>query len=155
MLSAPSTPIARDDEFNIQEDEILDGNLFADNGSGADSDPDSDSIRIIAVEGSAQNVGSQITLASGAILTVSLNGAFTYDANGAFDDLNDGETATDTFIYQVVDITDWPIPERRQSLSQASARRLNHRWSLPSNRQWSHRLNYLWSRQLSHRSNRP
>ena len=60
------------------------GNLFADNGSGADTDPDGPPLAISAVNGSGANVGAQITLASGALLTVNANGTFDYDPNGAF-----------------------------------------------------------------------
>ena len=39
------------------------------------------------VNGDAGNVGTQITLPSGALLTVNVDGTFSYDPNGAFDDL--------------------------------------------------------------------
>ena len=55
------------------------------------------------VNGSAASVGTQITLASGALLTVNADGSYSYDPNGQFDALNDGETATDTFTYTVSD----------------------------------------------------
>ena len=46
------------------------------------------------------------TLASGALLTVGSDGAFSYDANGAFDALAEGEEATDTFTYVAADASD-------------------------------------------------
>ena len=36
------------------------------------------------MNGAAVNVGNQITLASGALLTVNANGTFDYDPNGVF-----------------------------------------------------------------------
>ena len=68
-----------------------------------DVDGDDDPLTITQVNGSAANVGSMITLASGANLTVSSLGAFIYDPNGAFDHLAVGETAVDSFTYQIDD----------------------------------------------------
>lgn len=48
-------------------------------------------------------LGEQVTLASGALLTLNGDGTFDYDPNGAFDDLAVGETATDGFAYMVSD----------------------------------------------------
>ena len=42
-------------------------------------------------------------MASGALLTLNADGTFDYDPNGAFDDLAEGETATDGFAYTVSD----------------------------------------------------
>jgi VCBS repeat-containing protein len=82
------------------------GNLFANNGSGADSDPDAGSAFVVtAVSGGT--VGAQFTLPSGALLTVNANGTFSYDPNHVFDYLPaDGSgasnlTATDTFSYTI------------------------------------------------------
>ena len=78
-------PVAQPDAFTITESgTIVGGNLFASNGSGADADPDGPPLSISAVNGSGGNVGSQITLASGALLTVNANGTFNYNPNGAF-----------------------------------------------------------------------
>ncbi|MGB3189234.1 MAG: VCBS domain-containing protein, partial [Limnoraphis sp.] len=49
------------------------------------------------------DVGNQITLASGALLTLNADGSYNYDPNGQFEALNDGETDTDTFSYTVDD----------------------------------------------------
>jgi len=48
-------------------------------------------------------IGQQITLASGALLTLNADGAFLYEPNGAFDDFAAGETATDGFAYTISD----------------------------------------------------
>ena len=96
---------AQDDAFTIAADGTLgDGaSLFADNGSGADTGPDGEALAITAVNGEAASVGEQIALDSGALLTVNADGTFSYDPNGAFDDLAEGETATETFSYTVND----------------------------------------------------
>ena len=58
-------PVSRDDAFTVAEDSV--GNRFdvlSDNGNGADSDPDEDPIRIVAVHGPASEGGS-VRLISG------------------------------------------------------------------------------------------
>ncbi|MEA3015115.1 MAG: large repetitive protein [Sphingomonadales bacterium] len=78
-------PIAQPDAFVITESgTIVAGNLFADNGSGADSDPDGPPLSISAVNGLAGNVNNTISLGSGATLTVNSNGTFNYNPNTAF-----------------------------------------------------------------------
>ena len=85
-------------------------NVFADNGSGADSDPDNVLV-VTAVNGVAANVGTQFQLPSGALLILNANGTFAYDTNGAFEALaapGSGSTdtsATDSFTYTVGGIT--------------------------------------------------
>ncbi|MEF8866619.1 MAG: Ig-like domain-containing protein [Salinibacter sp.] len=68
-----------------------------------DSDPNGDSLSVSAVNGTASNVGQQITLTSGALLTVGADGAYSYDPNGAFDDLGAGDTGSDSFTYAASD----------------------------------------------------
>ncbi|HEX8224312.1 MAG TPA: Ig-like domain-containing protein [Allosphingosinicella sp.] len=79
---------AQDDTIVTTEDAAVNGNLFADNGSGADSDPDGPELSVSAVNGQ-DVVGSTITLDSGARLTVSSDGSYTYDPDGRFDTLTD------------------------------------------------------------------
>jgi len=104
VLLFNDAPLAADDAFEVDEDGVITGaNLFADNGEGADTDPDADDLTITEVNGSAANVGGQITLASGALLTVNADGTFDYDQNGAFDLLGPGQTDTDSFTYTIDD----------------------------------------------------
>ncbi len=51
----------------------------------------------------ATNVGSQVTLASGALVTLNNNGTFTYNPNSKFESLNPNQTATDSFSYTIKD----------------------------------------------------
>lgn len=95
---------AQDDAFTVTESgTITAGDLLADNGSGADTTVTS----VIEVNGQAADIGNQITLPSGALLTVYADGTFDYDPNGMFDDLVDSaagagnSTDTDTFTYTV------------------------------------------------------
>jgi VCBS repeat-containing protein len=92
-------PVASDDSFSTSEDTALSAVSVLAN----DTDVDDDTLTVTEVNGSPTNVGTQVTLASGALLTVQADGSVAYDPNGAFDSLNDGETATDTFTYTVSD----------------------------------------------------
>jgi hypothetical protein len=59
-----NAPLARDDAFIVSEDSIENRfDVLTDNGSGSDSDPDDDSIRIVAVHGPG-SAGGVVRLAS-------------------------------------------------------------------------------------------
>ncbi len=103
-LQFNNPPDAIDDAFATDEDVVLAGDVLADNGLGADTDPDdSDALTISEVNGAALDMGQQITLTSGALLTLNADGTFSYDPNGAFDSLATGETDTDSFNYTLTD----------------------------------------------------
>jgi VCBS repeat-containing protein len=103
-LSLTSHPAsARDDRIATSSNSQAMGNLFSDNGHGADSDPDGDTLNVFAVNGLTANIGRSLTLASGALLVVNPDGRFVYDPNGKFDNLNAGQTANDSFTYAVSD----------------------------------------------------
>jgi hypothetical protein len=97
--------IARNDTVATPENVVGTGNLFTDNGSGVDLDPDGPPLKVAAVNGSTGNVGVPITLGSGAKLTVNEDGGYSYDPNGKFVTLTDGSsgavntTARDSFTY--------------------------------------------------------
>ncbi|MEM9971737.1 MAG: Ig-like domain-containing protein, partial [Pseudomonadota bacterium] len=95
-------PVAQRDVFEIDEGEVLTGNLFADNGQGADFDLDGDPLTITEVNGSADNVGVAFTNAFGATLRVEENGDFTYTPDPTFD-IAAGITIGDNFSYRVSD----------------------------------------------------
>ncbi|MEQ6204688.1 Ig-like domain-containing protein [Sulfitobacter sp. HNIBRBA2951] len=104
VAGANDAAVANDDTVAVAEDGITSGQVLADNGAGADSDVDAgDTLNVHAVNGDAANVGSQITLASGALVTVGADGTFVYDTNGVFDALATGESASDSFTYAVTD----------------------------------------------------
>jgi VCBS repeat-containing protein len=86
-------PIAQDDSFATSIDTLLTGNVLADNGNGADSDPDGDTLTVIQVNGILLD-GSPITLPSGATLTVNSDGSFTYTPSSS---------GTDSFTYTISD----------------------------------------------------
>ncbi|QDU10247.1 VCBS domain-containing protein [Gimesia aquarii] len=99
-------PVAEADAFTTDEDTSTGGDLFADNGSGVDSDPDNGaSFTITEVNGVSGDVNNPIILGSGATLTVNANGTFTYDPSSSsqFNALADGEQDTDSFTYTIDD----------------------------------------------------
>jgi len=79
-------PIAQDDIFTGDQDIIITGNLLLDNGNGADSDPDSDPMTVVA--------GTYATT-NGSVV-VSVNGDFTYTPNA-------GYVGVDSFTYTLQD----------------------------------------------------
>ena len=98
--------VAQDDAVSTTENTaITTGNVLANNGFGVDSDPDSAAILVTAVSGGA--LGTQLTLPSGALLTLNANGTFSYDPNHLFDYLPtpgsgaSNLTITDTFTYTI------------------------------------------------------
>jgi VCBS repeat-containing protein len=106
VTAVDTPPVAQDDGIGTNENAIGTGSLFADNGNGNDFDPDGPSLTISEVNGSSANVGTVITLDSGAKLTVNANGTYSYDPNGRFDYLTDANsgavntsTVGDTFTY--------------------------------------------------------
>ena len=70
-----------------------------------DFDADGDALTVVEVNGAGSAVGNQVTLPSGALLTLNADGSFDYDVNGGFDDLAAGATGTETFSYTVSDGT--------------------------------------------------
>jgi VCBS repeat-containing protein len=97
-------PVAVDDAGSTDEDTIL--NATAPGVLANDTDRDAgDTKTVTAVNGNSSAVGSEITLPSGAQLTLRADGSYAYDPRGAFDSLRDGEMAADTFTYSVSDGT--------------------------------------------------
>jgi VCBS repeat-containing protein len=74
------------------------GNVLAN-----DVDPAGGGLSVSTVNGSAANVGATVHLSSGAVLTVNVDGSYTYDPNGAFNYLAAGKSATDSFTYTATD----------------------------------------------------
>jgi VCBS repeat-containing protein len=89
-------PDAVDDAFTVGEAGLLDTANVLGNDTDADT---ADLPSVVAVNGQVADVGSQITLSSGALLTLNGSGGFVYDPNGQFDALQTGDTATDSFTY--------------------------------------------------------
>ncbi|MBH8564824.1 cadherin-like domain-containing protein [Nostoc sp. CENA67] len=94
-----NNPIATNDSVTTNEDTAVNGNVLTN-----DTDLDtSDILTVSAVNGNPANVGNQITLISGALLTLNSNGTFAYNPNGQFESLGVGATANDSFTYTISD----------------------------------------------------
>ncbi|NJN05508.1 MAG: tandem-95 repeat protein, partial [Rhodobacteraceae bacterium] len=102
-LELNDPPVAQDDAFSTDEDTPISGNVLADNGSGPDEDADSDPLTVTALNGSSADIGAQITLPSGALLTLNSDGSFSYDPSGAFEELGQDEPDQDSFEYTLSD----------------------------------------------------
>ena len=106
VIAIDDPTVLQNDAVTTTENVVLNGSVFADNGFGPDSDPDTPLV-VSAVNGNAGNVNNPILLASGALLTVNANGNFTYNPNGALDYLPapgsgaSNLSVTDTFTYTV------------------------------------------------------
>ena len=96
-------PIAVDDRLNTAAGTLL--SLTPAIGVLAnDRDVDTaDRLQVVAINGDASAVGSTLTLASGAHLSVQADGSVAYDPRGHFDDLDVFETATERFTYTIAD----------------------------------------------------
>jgi VCBS repeat-containing protein len=109
-VSAVDDPSSAVDDAFITDEATAIGaglSLFAANPTTPDIDVD-DPLSITKVNGVSGNVGVQITLASGALLTVNADGTFDYDPNGVFNHLpnyltSGNATATDSFTYTLTD----------------------------------------------------
>jgi len=90
-------PNARNDAFTTPEDTAVTGNVLANNGSGADDDPDGDALTTTLA-----------TNATNGAVALGTDGAFTYTPNTGFVgtdtftyDLSDGNGGTDTAVVTI------------------------------------------------------
>ncbi len=98
---ANDTPTAIPDKYAVEENGTL--SISADGLAGNDGDVDAEELRVAEINGDPANVGEEQTTSGGAKVTVNESGSLNYDPNGAFEDLDDGETGTDSFTYKVTD----------------------------------------------------
>lgn len=96
-------PQAMDDGAQLEPDEVLESDAL-DGLLANDVEYDAgDSLSIVAINDRTDVVGIPVTLPSGARVTVNADGTYRYDPSGRFDDLEIGESATDSFTYTVSD----------------------------------------------------
>lgn len=84
---ANNAPVAVDDSFETDKNIVLTGNVLIDNGSGSDSDPDGDTLAVVA---------ETIASTNGGTVTILANGDFTYTPAS-------GYVGTDSFNYTLGD----------------------------------------------------
>jgi VCBS repeat-containing protein len=103
FTSDNTAPVADDDSYTTDEDTSL--SIPAATGvlSNDNDDDVGDTLAVSEVNGLAANVGTQITLGSGALLTVNADGSLTFDPNGQFEALAAGASTTNDFTYTVTD----------------------------------------------------
>ncbi|MEJ6398959.1 Ig-like domain-containing protein, partial [Yoonia sp. 208BN28-4] len=99
-------PDATDDGFGVGEDDgatPLGNVITGNNGNGADSDPENDPLTVTAVDGDPANVGQPVDLADGGTVTINADGSVSFDPDGDFEDLGEGEEATVSVTYTIAD----------------------------------------------------
>jgi parallel beta-helix repeat protein/VCBS repeat-containing protein len=101
IIDINDAPVAYDDTYSTGEHSTLNGG--APGVIGNDQDEDGDMLILTHVNGITTNVGVQITLPSGALLTLNVDGSFSYNPNGQFENLTSITTATDSFTYTIND----------------------------------------------------
>jgi Ca2+-binding RTX toxin-like protein len=84
VIIAPvnDAPTVKADTFATSATAVLTGNVFADNGAGADNDPDN-VLTVTAATGG--NIGHPVALQSGQTLTVNADGSFSFDPGHTYD----------------------------------------------------------------------
>ncbi|WP_417398339.1 tandem-95 repeat protein [Gimesia chilikensis] len=97
--------VAEDDAVSTTKNNSLNFDVRVDNGSGADSDPDtSDILTVTELDNLDGTQATTITTTKGAIVTIEANGTITYDPNSAFNHLTTPQMSeTDTFSYTIDD----------------------------------------------------
>ncbi|MDJ0691115.1 MAG: SdrD B-like domain-containing protein [Xenococcaceae cyanobacterium MO_188.B32] len=104
-VSSNDPPTAQNDNYSVNANSTLSDNVITNTTpNAADSDPNSDSLTVVAINGSSININTPITLPSGALLTFSsTDGSYIYDPNGQFDNLGLNQSGTDIFEYTISD----------------------------------------------------
>ena len=93
-----TAPVANDDTNTTDEATIITGNVLTN-----DTDENDDTLTVAEVNGFKSNVGKSFTTSKGGLITLNADGSYEYNPNGAFDALNDGASATDSFNYEASD----------------------------------------------------
>ncbi|WP_420863556.1 Ig-like domain-containing protein [Algirhabdus cladophorae] len=92
-------PVAVLDEDATDQDTVI----TLDNVLGNDSDPEGDDLTVGSVEGDDGNVGEPVEGSNGGLITINEDGTASFDPNGDFDELGEGETAQTQVTYTVTD----------------------------------------------------
>ena len=99
VLPGATTPAAVNDLITTDEDSSTTVNVL-----NNDIDPNNNlAISKITINGIERNIGTEVTLASGALLRVESDGQTTYNPNGQFENYTPADSNTDTFTYTVTD----------------------------------------------------
>ncbi len=102
IMGVNDAPTAANDLIRTDERTAIAASIFADNGAGPDRDVDG-AFTVASVNGDSALVGTEIMLPSGALLTITADGAATFDPNGAFTALSAGEQGIEQVTYTISD----------------------------------------------------
>ena len=98
VTSVNDGPQANDDAGTTDEDTVVVVDLLAN-----DSDVENDTLIITEINGVTIVPGETMTLPSGARVTLQPDGTAVYDPNAQYEDLLEGQSAIDTFLYTISD----------------------------------------------------
>jgi len=100
---ANDAPVANPDLLTVDSDDTVptNGNVLTD--GSPDYDPEGNALTVTEINGTAADIGNQVTLASGALVTLNADGTYSYDPNGSFEQVPLGSSITDTFNYTIDD----------------------------------------------------
>lgn len=97
-------PTANPDTGATDEDTVLNVGPLVGIVDSNDTDPDtSDTLTVGQVDASAANVGVATAGDTGGLFTINVDGSYSFDPNGDYDDLGFGETRDSVISYQVTD----------------------------------------------------
>jgi len=103
----PNTPPeAFDDAFSVNQLGVINGDVRADNGAGADADPDGDALTVIALSTGAVGDRQLVTDPAGFVLgeaTVSADGTLVFDADAGTRAMPAGASRSAEFVYTISD----------------------------------------------------
>ncbi|MEM8830022.1 MAG: Ig-like domain-containing protein [Cyanobacteria bacterium P01_G01_bin.19] len=90
---------ATDDSLRTPEDVLGTLNVLDNDSTSSDNS----TLTVIKVNDEESKVGTEITLTSGAKVKIESDGELTYDPNGSFNSLLDGDVDSDSFSYSIDD----------------------------------------------------
>ncbi|ARP86724.1 cadherin-like domain-containing protein [Bordetella genomosp. 9] len=97
-------PVARPDVGRTDAVTPISGDAIAGaDPSQADDDPEGESVAVVEVNGDAANLGQAIAGSHGGRFVLNADGSYTFDPNGDFTGLAQGETATTQIRYTIAD----------------------------------------------------
>ena len=96
-------PDAKADDATTTEDALLTVDAESEGVLANDTDEDDDDLIVSSVAGSIENVGAPVSLSSGGIVTINEDGTYDFDPNGAYEELDEGESTTPTVLYTAAD----------------------------------------------------
>lgn len=100
LLPFSYPPVAVDDNFTTLEDRTVNGNLLADNGYGADSDPDGDVLTVTPTTIATPNGGLAVLLEDGSLIYKQRTSGFSGVDQFEYT-ISDGKGGTDTALVRI------------------------------------------------------